>query len=70
MSKYCCWSMEKQFEIEPDNERLVWYSEEHDEYGLRDRKEDHTYTPISFCPWCGMRLPGRHSPDQAYENGR
>jgi hypothetical protein len=68
MPNYCCYSMEEQFEIEREEERLVSYSKEQDEFGLRDRKDDEIYTPISFCPWCGTSLTGRLSPDHPYEN--
>jgi hypothetical protein len=53
---YCCEGMWKQFEIEPDDERLIFYQEEHQEYGLIDRKDPRAYTPIAFCPWCGKDI--------------
>jgi hypothetical protein len=56
--------MTKQLEIEPDDERFLVYSQQFDEYGLQDRKDDEAYTPICFCPWCGTRLPSRFSPDE------
>jgi hypothetical protein len=68
MPKYCCYGMEKQFAIEPEEERLVSYSEKRAEFGLRDRKDGEIYTPISFCPWCGTRLPSRLPPEHPYED--
>jgi len=57
--------MEKQFEIERDDERLIvrWpVIGEVLDYGLPDRKEKDTYIPICFCPWCGSQLRSRFNP--------
>jgi len=61
--------MTKQFEIEPDDERLISYSEQFDEYGVRDRKDREVYTPICFCPWCGTRLRSRFMPEEPRSPG-
>jgi|GEM_PF-5993252 len=53
---YCCEAMWKQFEVETDDERLVFFQKEHREFGLIDRKDPTSYTPIAFCPWCGRDI--------------
>lgn len=53
---YCCEAMWKQFEIESDEERLVFHQPEFSEYGLVDRKDPTAYIPIGFCPWCGKDI--------------
>lgn len=53
---YCCEGMWKQFEVESEDERLVCYQEEFDEYGLITREDPEAYRPIAFCPWCGKDI--------------
>ena len=53
---YCCEAMREQFEVESDDERLIFYQEEFREYGLIDRTDSQAYTPIAFCPWCGKDI--------------
>jgi hypothetical protein len=53
---YCCEAMWKQFEVDSDDERLIFFQKEFGEYGLLDRKDLRAYTPIAFCPWCGKDI--------------
>jgi hypothetical protein len=63
MRTHCCRSMTEHLWNEPDDERLIVFSEAFNEYGLQDRKNNDAYTPICYCPWCGTKLPGRFEPD-------
>ena len=36
---------------------LIFYSEKFEEYGLIVHDGGASYVKISFCPWCGGRLP-------------
>jgi len=38
---------------------LLSYSSRFDEYGLRIHDGGSSSVVISFCPWCGTRLPSR-----------
>lgn len=66
MERYCCLSMTKQFEVEFPDERYVCVSEFSGEFGLINRKNPTVYTPISYCPWCGARLPSSLQPEQPF----
>ena len=62
MVSYCCEDMKENVSIvvsgENQNEgKAIGYSARFNEYGLicRDRK---TMLLISYCPWCGKKLPG------------
>jgi hypothetical protein len=46
----------KQFEVDSEDERLVFFQKEFGEYGLPDRKDCNAYTVIAFCPWCGKDI--------------
>lgn len=39
----------------PDN--LIFYSEKFDEYGIIIHDGGASFNGISFCPWCGTKLP-------------
>jgi hypothetical protein len=53
---YCCEGMERQFEVDSEDERLIFFAKEIEEYGLIDRKDPSGYVPIAFCPWCGKDI--------------
>jgi len=65
---HCCRSMTEHLENESADEALVFYSAAQNAYGLPDRKDDIAYTPISYCPWCGTRLPSLDgiTPDEPF----
>ena len=54
--QYCCDAMERQFEIDSDDQRLIFYAPAIGEYGIVDRKDPDAYAPIGFCPWCGKDI--------------
>jgi hypothetical protein len=64
--KHCCDVMQHQVDYRcdqhhdpfdcPDN--LIHYSDKFDEYGIIIHSGGSSYRSISFCPWCGSRLPG------------
>jgi hypothetical protein len=39
----------------PDN--LIYRSQRFDEYGIIIHDGGHSYLLISYCPWCGKKLP-------------
>jgi hypothetical protein len=39
----------------PDN--LIYYSAKFDEYGIIIHDGGSSFIVISFCPWCGTKLP-------------
>ncbi|WP_145526100.1 DUF6980 family protein [Yersinia rohdei] len=63
--RHCCERMETQVNYKcedhadpfscPDN--LIYYSPHFDEYGLIIHDGGPSYSHISFCPWCGTKLP-------------
>ena len=65
MPNYCCDQMRQQVEHRceqhPDPsdcpDHLVSYSAKFDEYGLVIHDGGSAVICITFCPWCGQRLP-------------
>ena len=63
--KHCCGVMQHQVDYKcdqhsdpfdcPDN--LIYYSDKYDEYGIIVHDGGPSFSTISFCPWCGFRLP-------------
>lgn len=51
---YVCKQHEYPFEC-PDN--LIFYSPKFDEYGIIVHDGGSSFIEISFCPWCGTKLP-------------
>jgi hypothetical protein len=62
---HCCDDMaravEQTCDIHPDRfacpDALVHYSDEYHEYGLIIHDGGSSFSVITFCPWCGARLP-------------
>jgi len=62
---HCCESMEQQIAFRCDKhpnpfacpDSLVLYSEQFDEYGIIVHDGGTSLRVISFCPWCGTKLP-------------
>ena len=48
----------------------IWYDESTRAYCILDRKypNDYNGSPISFCPFCGTKLPSRLDPDDYIES--
>ena len=65
MSKHCCTQMDEALDFScsqhaskydcPDS--LISYSECFDEYGLIIHDGGSSVINISYCPWCGKKLP-------------
>jgi len=36
---------------------LIYYSEQHDEYGIIIHDGGASYSVLKYCPWCGVNLP-------------
>lgn len=61
----CCKFMEENALLQqPDDDdafvnsdKLVYYNEMFDEYGLIVHDGGQSYIIINFCPWCGEKLP-------------
>lgn len=63
--KHCCDEMQRQAEYRcdqhpdpfdcPDN--LIRFADRLDEYGIIIHDGGTSFSRISFCPWCGTRLP-------------
>jgi hypothetical protein len=51
---YVCHQHEDPFDC-PDN--LIFYSSKFDEYGIIVHDGGSSFIEISFCPWCGAKLP-------------
>ncbi|MER2010328.1 MAG: hypothetical protein ABS939_23085 [Psychrobacillus sp.] len=54
MVNYVCEQHENPFDC-PDN--LIFYSSKFDEYGIIVHDGSTSFIEISFCPWCGTKLP-------------
>ena len=62
---FCCGNMEfytlsrhlNDDESFASSEKLIYYSEVFDEYGLIIRDGGKSFIEIIFCPWCGKKLP-------------
>ncbi len=65
MNKYCCDAMRSQLELACEHhaspfdcpDALVAYSPKFNEYGLIVHDGGSSVIAISFCPWCGTKLP-------------
>jgi len=64
MPKHCCAAMQAQagftcpdHDLDDCPDALVSYSERFREYGLRVHDGGSSSIAISFCPWCGAKLP-------------
>lgn len=65
MAKHCCVQMESQLSNVCDQhtdrydcpDALIDYLAKFDEYGLILHDGGKSIIQISFCPWCGVRLP-------------
>jgi hypothetical protein len=65
MSKHCCESMRRNTEFSCEQhaspfdcpDALVSYSTRFNEYGLIVHDGGTSSILISFCPWCGVKLP-------------
>lgn len=65
MTKYCCQRMqdtiEHQCEVHPDPQdcpdNALIHIAKFDEYGIPVRDGGSSFVVITFCPWCGSRLP-------------
>ena len=63
--KYCCdrmqFDLEQKCEMHPDRyecpDALVSYSPKVDSYGLIVHDGGSSCVTISYCPWCGTKLP-------------
>lgn len=63
--KYCCEDMEEQVAFKCSEHKdkyscpdcLIEYNEVYDEYGLLVHDGGSASISISFCPWCGKKLP-------------
>jgi len=64
---HCCEQMQEQINISLENgdncaklpycDSIIHYSDVLDEYGLLVHDGGDSYISISFCPWCGQKLP-------------
>lgn len=62
---FCCKSMEENALLQKPNDdcdfvnsdKLIYYNEIFDEYGLIVHNGGQSYIMINFCPWCGKKLP-------------
>ena len=41
--------------VDPDN--IIYYTPRFDEYGIIIHDQGKSYIVISYCPWCGRKLP-------------
>lgn len=65
MAKHCCDSMRSQVEFSCEQhasafdcpDALVFYTPKFDEYSLIVHDGGSSGIRISFCPWCGAKLP-------------
>jgi hypothetical protein len=65
MTKHCCDSMRSQLRFECEHHAspfdcpdvLVAYEPKYNEYGLIVHDGGTSTMVISFCPWCGVKLP-------------
>jgi hypothetical protein len=53
-ANYVCKQHKDPFDC-PDN--LIFYSAKFDEYGIIIHDGGSSFIEISFCPWCGTKLP-------------
>ena len=65
MIKHCCHAMERAIKFNCDvcqdefecPDILVAYNEKFDEYGIIIHDGTSSSITISYCPWCGKKLP-------------
>jgi hypothetical protein len=65
MKKHCCERMEKDIEFDCDQHSdifscpdvLIQYIPKFNEYGIIIHDGGNAVSKISFCPWCGIKLP-------------
>ena len=63
--EHCCESMKSQINQVCDDhtdpfecpDKLIYYDNKFNEYGIIIRDGGRSYTDIYFCPWCGIKLP-------------
>lgn len=51
--EFCCEDMKNNV----NDSQLIHYSETVDEYGIKVWEDNCSSILISFCPWCGKKLP-------------
>ncbi len=64
MKKHCCESMKYhcEFKCEVHNDpfdcpdRIIYFSEETNEYGIIIHDGGSSWISIKYCPWCGSQL--------------
>ncbi|MFT9498003.1 DUF6980 family protein [Anaerosolibacter sp.] len=65
MRKHCCETMEHQVNYKCEQhanpsecpDKLIFFNDKFDEYGIIFHDGGPSYSTISFCPWCGSELP-------------
>jgi len=65
MSNKCCDKMDNYVDYASNfhenvfrcPDALIWYSRKFEEYGLIIHDGGESFIEISYCPWCGTKLP-------------